>query len=187
MEITADDLPDSVRDRFGDDDAAQAAVDAVLVAARHYCGWHVSPVREDDEITLDGPGACVLDLPTRKLIELTEVTEATTAVDVARLDWSENGSVRKRSGASWTGRYRAVTVTMTHGFTEDEAADWRRAIIGMVTTLSYNASTSSDGLKRKKVDDVEYEWFDFASAAGDAVYSVAAVLDAYRLPEVLFV
>lgn len=187
MEITIDDLPDSVKSRFEDDNVAQAAMDAVLAAARHYCRWHVSPVREDDEITFDGPGICVLDLPTRKLIELSEIAESGTDLDVSKLDWSENGSVRKQSGGRWSDRYRSIAVTMTHGFTEDEAADWRRAIVSMVTALSYASTASSDGLKRKKVDDVEYEWFDFASAAGDAVYSVADVLDNYRLPEVLFV
>lgn len=186
-EIATDALSAATLERFGSEEAAQAALDAVLVAARRYCGWHVSPVREDDELVLDGPGISVLDLPTRKLIALTGVVEAGTELDVAKLDWSVNGSVRKQSGVSWSCRYRSIEATIDHGYTEAEAADWRKAIIDMVTTVSYSASTTEDGLKRKKVDDVEYEWFDFASAAGEAVYSVSAVLDGYQLPEVLFV
>lgn len=186
-EIATSDLSAATLARFGSEEAAQAALDAVLVAARHYCGWHVSPVIEDAELILDGPGISVLDLPTKRLTALTEVVEVSTELDVAKLDWSENGAVRKQSGSAWSNRYRSIEVVIDHGYTEAEAADWRKAIIDMVNIVSYSASTSSDGLKRKKVDDVEYEWFDFASAAGDAVYSVSAVLDRYQLPRVLFV
>ena len=186
-EIVTDNLSAATQARFGSPEAAQAAIDAVLVAARGYCGWHVSPARADDELVLDGPGISVLDLPTRRLTALTEVVEGSTELDVTKLDWSEAGSVRKQSGSAWSNRYRSIEVVIDHGYTEEEAADWRKAIVDMVNIVSYSASTSDDGLKRKKVDDVEYEWFDFASAAGDAVCSVSAVLDRYRLPEVLFV
>lgn len=190
-EIATTDLSAATLARFGSTPAAQAALDAVLVAARRYCGWHVSPVREDDELTLDGPGGGVLDLPTRKLNALTGAVEAGSTLDVTKLDWAQDGPhgapVRKQSGARWSCRYRSIVVTIDHGYTEAEAADWRKAIIDMVNTVSYSSATSSDALKRKKVDDVEYEWFDFASAAGDAVYSTSSVLDAYRISEVMFI
>ena len=186
-EIATTDLSAATLTRFVNIEAAQSAIDAVLVAARGHCGWHVSPVREDDELVLDGPGVSVLDLPTGKLNALTEVVEGSTELEVDKLDWSETGAVRKQSGTTWSRRYRSVEVVIDHGYTEEEAADWRKAIVDMVNIVSYSASTSDDGLKRKKVDDVEYEWFDFASAAGDAVYSASAVLDKYQLPEVLFV
>lgn len=185
-EIAIDDLPASTLTRFGDDDAAQAALDAVLVAARGYCGWPVSPERVGDQLTLDGPGGRVLDLPTGKLNALTGVVEDGVTLDAAKLDWSQTGSVRKQSGASWSCRYRAITATIDHGYTEAEAADWRKAIIEMVGNVSRAAGTSDDSLIRKRVADVEYEWPDLASAAGQAVYSAAAVLDRYRLHGVLF-
>lgn len=191
-ELVADDLPSDVVARFADTDTAEQALAAVLIAARRYCGWHVSPVRTADELTLDGPGGAVLDLPTRRLTELTTVVEDGTELDVTKLNWSENGSVRKRSGRCWTGWYRAVVVTITHGYSEDEAADWRKAIIDMVTEVSLLAvdtdGETSGPLKRKKIDDVEYEWSDqaIATAADAAVYSVASVLDGYRLPSVVF-
>lgn len=193
-EIAITDLSAATLARFGSDEAAQAALDAVLVAARRYCGWHVSPARTADELTLDGPSGQILDLPTRKLNALTSVSESGATLDVSTLDWSEDGPhgapVRKQSGARWSCRYRSIVATVDHGFSEAEAADWRKAIIDMVNTVSYSytsASTSEDALKRKRVDDVEYEWFDFASAAGEAVYTVSSVLDGYRLPEVLLV
>lgn len=193
-EIATTDLPAATLARFGSTGAAQAALDAVLVAARRYCGWHVSPAKTADELTLDGPSGQILDLPTRKLNTLTSITESGAALDVSTLEWSGDGPhgapVRKLSGARWSCRYRSIEVTIDHGFTEAEAADWRKAIIDMVNTVSYSyasAGTSEDALKRKRVDDVEYEWFDFASAAGGAVYAVSSVLDGYRLPEVMLV
>ncbi len=192
-EIGPGDLSAAALDRFGDDDVAQDAIDAVLTAARAHCGWHVSPEIEDAEITLDGPGGGVLDLPTGRLTALTGVVEDGVERDVTSLAWSRNGSVRKRSGGRWSGTYRSIEVTITHGYPEVEAADWRAAIIAMVTEVSYSAVDTSSGdtsgaLKRKKVDDVEYEWSDqaLAQAAASAVYSVESTLDRYRLPEVLF-
>lgn len=185
-EIGLSDLASATKTRLGGDVPAQAALDAVLVAARRHCGWHVSPVKTGDVLTLDGPGIGALDLPTGKLNALTSVVENGTSLDVARLDWSKTGVVRKQSGAWWSSRYRSIVAIITHGFTEAEAVDWRRTIIAMVDAVSYaSAAVGEDGpLKRKKVDDVEYEWFD--AAAEQALLSVSAVLDAYRLPEVLF-
>lgn len=191
-ELAVEDLPADVVARFPDEETAGQALESVLVSARRYCGWHVSPVKEADELTLDGPAGLVLDLPTGRLTDLTEVVESGTTLDVAKLNWSHNGSVRKRSNRCWTHLYRSVEVTITHGYTEEEAVDWRKAIIDMVAEVSLLA-TDTDGetsgpLKRKRIDDVEYEWSDqaIASAADAAVYSVASVLDGYRLHSVVF-
>ncbi len=190
-ELAVGDLPAATRARFGSDAAAAAALDAVLAAARRHCGWHVSPARTE-EITLDGPGGCILDIPTRRLTDVDGVTESGTDLDVDTLNWSTDGPhgarITKASGARWTDQYRAIVVDITHGFTEAQAADWRRAIIDMVDAVSYESSAGSDRpLKRKRVDDTENEWFDFTAAADKAVYSSATVLDGYQIPGVLFV
>lgn len=186
-EVGIEDLPVDIRERFADDDAAQAAIDAVLAAARRYCGWHVSPVKTGDVLTLDGPGSCVLDLPTRRLSAVTSVTEDGASLDVTKLNWSSTGVVRKRSGAAWSGWYRSIVATITHGYAEEEAADWRKAIVDMVTEISYavsNTSGETSGpLKRKRVDDTEEEWSD---RSDEAVYLVGNVLDEYRLQTVMF-
>ena len=191
-EIAPEDLSAEVLTRFGNDDvAAQSAINAVLSSARRYCRWHVSPVRTGDVLTLDGTGGRVLDIPTGNLTALTGVTENASVVDVATLSWSKNGCVRKRSGACWSSWYQSIVATITHGYTEVEAADWRRAIIEMVGDVSLRL-TDVDSivgpLKRKKVDDVEYEWSesDLVTAADNAVYAVTSVLDGYQLPSVIF-
>ncbi len=120
-----------------DDDALQAMLDAALALARRYCGWPVSPVQTDVELTVDGPGGRVLSLPTLNLIELSEVTESGGALDVTKLDVSRRtGTVEKHPYGYWTCRNGGIVVKMTHGFTEAEAADWRRAILQLVDRMS---------------------------------------------------
>lgn len=191
-ELSTDDVEAFTNGRLdADSDETERLLAAALVAARRYCGWHVSPVKSGDVLTLDGPCGRVLDLPTRRLSAVTSVTENGSTIDVSKLEWSTNGSVRKASGAPWSCKYRSISATITHGFTEEEAGDWRQAILSMVDTMSkVNAGGSEPAGApiRKKVDDVEYEWSDAAAAeaASRAVYSVSHVLDEFRCPAVLF-
>ncbi len=175
-ELAPADLPAAVRARFADDTAAQAAIDAVLVAARRYCGWHVSPVRTGESIELDGPGGRVLSLPTLSLNSVTSVTELGVAVDVTKLDRSRRkGTLTKQMFDRWTCRDGAIIAVITHGYTEAEAADWRRAIIATVDARSQPSLRDDSGLKVKKVDDIQYEWFE-------ALMSVDAELSARFAP-----
>lgn len=179
-EIAPDDLPAVTRARYADDDAAQAAIDAVLAAARRWCGWHVSPVREDDELDLDGPGGHVLSLPTLNLISVSAVTELGVSLDVSALDKSRRkGTLAKRYGC-WTRRDGAIIATVTHGYTEAEAADWRQAIIDVVGTRSLSQTTTRDSgdMKRKRIDDVEYEWFEALISTDQ---ELAAKFSAFRI------
>ena len=133
---------------------------AALAAARRYCGWAVTP-SEDVTVTVDGPGGPVLSLPSLHVTEVTEVIEDGVTLDVADLRVSRNGQIRKRSGAYWTAAYGAVEVTMTHGFTT--APDFDAAVEQAATALSGAASRDDASLKRKKVGEVENEWFEGAS------------------------
>lgn len=162
-ELAADDLPDVIRNRFADDDAAQSSIDAALAAARRYCGWYVSPVQNGVTLDVDGPGGRALSLPTLNLLAVTAVTENDIVVDVANLRWSRRkGTVHKRGFGCWTHHEGAIEVTITHGYTEVEAADWRRAVVRLVDAMSLEDVTETErdsaDLIRKRVDDVEYQW-----------------------------
>lgn len=169
---------------------------AALAIARREAGWHVSPVVEDDVVVLDGPGSRILTLPTRKLVELTSVVEDGVAWDPADLRWSAGGppgiterpvAVRKRSGAFWSGEYQAIEVTMTHGFTAAEAADWRQAVLSLVDQVASITGRDEASLVSKKVDDVTYNWGNPYSAAAEGVlYSVKSILCHYELPRLEF-
>ncbi|MEX7470179.1 hypothetical protein AB4Z39_10750 [Mycobacterium adipatum] len=177
-ELVFSDLPESVLARFDDNDAAQAAIDAALIAARRYCGWHVSPVRVDESIELDGPGGQELSLPTMRLNVVTSVTELGRAVDVSKLDKSRRKGTLTKPYGRWTCRDGAITAVITHGFTEAEAADWRAAIVKLVDEGSQSSDRTSADMKRWKVDDVEYEWFEALVSTND---ELAAKFSQFRI------
>lgn len=138
-ELTVDDVEQYTGGRLSaGDDETERLLAAALAAARRYCGWHVTPVVEDDEHTLDGPGELLLALPTQQLIELTELIEDGIAIDVVTdVRSSRRGTITKKSAYRWwTSNYGGINVTMTHGFTEAEAADWRAVVLSVVDRLS---------------------------------------------------
>lgn len=123
--------------RLAADDLTDLLVAQALAACRRYCGWHVCPVVEDDEIVVDGPGGYLLDLPTARLLDITELTEDDVALDVdVDIVWSAKGLVRKATGATWTDIYGAIVATIDHGYTPDEAADFTVAVLQTVDRLS---------------------------------------------------
>lgn len=156
---------------------------AALVEARRFCGWHVTPV-QTDTVALDGPGANPLGLPTMQLVGLASITQDGDEVDLGELHWltptdgqPRRGLVSKKrtSAHRWSTQRGSITVTMAHGFDDDGAADWR---LGVLRTVERMASSTRDtpDMKRKKVDDVEYEWFEVAASLLDE-----ATLAPYRL------
>ena len=135
---------------------------AALAAARRYCGWCVTPP-ETVTITVDGPGGPVLSLPTLWLSTLSAVSENGVALDVADLYVSKSrGQVMKKSGGWWTSRPGGLSVTMTHGLTT--APDFDAAVEQAAAALEAAGTRTDTALKRKKIDDVEYEWFESASS-----------------------
>lgn len=180
------------------DGEVQKLLDAALLAARRHCGWHVSPVMVGDEVVVDGPGSRILNLPTRKIVEMIDITENERPLDLGNIRWSAGGppgalsrpvSVRKNSGGFWSTWYQGITVTMSHGYTEAEAADWRYGVLSMVDQMG-QVLTSGHGeadLLSKKVDDVTYRWVDpYAAAADSAVYSQTSIFANFALPPVEF-
>lgn len=179
-ELAPDDLPASVRALFADDDEAQDAIDAVLASARRYCGWHVSPVKSDEVIDMDGPGGRVLSLPTLNLLSVASVTELGVALDVTTLDKSRRKGTLTKPFGCWTSRDGAIVATVTHGYTEDEAQDWRAAIARLVGIRAREARSQRDDpqMASKKVDDVEYGWFATLISTDELLGSMFA---AYRI------
>ncbi len=161
-----------------DDPETGRLLRAALAAARIYCGWHVTPVKTDDTVEIDGPGGNTLILPTLKLVTLTEVRERESVLTPAQLEVSRRGIVRKRRGLAphapwWTDELGAITVKMTHGYTEDEAGDWLGAVLSAVDRAStmvgggpfiaigpfqYGATASSGA--RSQFSDAERATFD---------------------------
>lgn len=172
---------------------------AALMVARREVGWHVSPVLTAQQITMDGPNSRVLFLPSQKVVTVTSVTEDDVLLDPAtvRPSAGDGGFLRRRvalrktSGDYWTDTYSGIELTIDHGFNEDEAADWRQAILSMVDQMSLlpvKASTGASGfgVKQERVDDVYTTYDTYAAMAEDVLFSVNHVLCGYKLPDLEF-
>ena len=120
-----------------DDAETQRQLDAALAAARTYCGWHVTPVLTNSQITVDGPGGRVLALPTVKITALSAITEDGVTLDLADVQWSERGLIAKNDGAFWSRNYRSITVTFSHGYAE--AADFESAVLSSIERGAFSA------------------------------------------------
>lgn len=93
--------------------------DAATQAIRDYCGWHVAPVI-DATLTLDGTGTDTVLLPSRRVVDVTDVKIGDTSLDPSRFEWSADGLLRRRHGC-WPDRYRILTVELKHGFDDSGA------------------------------------------------------------------
>lgn len=183
-ELTAADVHAFTGGRLVDDEGdgeTTRMLSAALAVARRYCGWHVSPLIEDAEIVLDGPGGRKLYLPTQKIHAIGGITESGADVpDSAYVVSAGVPGLVVRTVGRWSTAVAGIAVTLDHGFSEEEAADWRHAVLSMVDEMSKSGSTGDGPLVRKKIDDVEYQW-SYQTAAESALWSSRLVLDSYQL------
>ena len=179
-ELSVDDVIAFTGGRLEDNEETARMLASALAAARRYCGWHVTPVRDNDELTVDGPGRSVLSLPTLQLLDVSKVIEDGYLLDVSELRWSTpKGQVYKIGwGRRWTGAWNGIDVTITHGF--ETAPDFTEAVLSL---LDRTARGAGSGAVRESagVYSVQYE-----SSGSAAAFSAAEKLklDSYRiLPE----
>ena len=198
-ELNVDDVESFTGGRLAaSDEEVERLLAAALSVARRQCGWHVNPIIEDDTVVIDGPDSVILNLPTRKLVTLTSIAEDDRDVPLSSVRWSAGGppgilerpvSVRKRSNARWKPYYQCIDVVMTHGYDDDEAADWRYAVLSMVDQMGQTlaAGRGEPDLVSKKVDDVTYRWVDpYAALAESVAYSMGSIFGNFSLPHVEF-
>lgn len=113
---------------------AQMLLDGAAGAVTEYCGWHIAPALSET-VVVDGTGTLIQTLPTLNLLTLEAVTENGVSLDPARVDWSANGVLEKRSGGCWTRRRRGVTAGITHGY--EFAPSWVATLIFAVAGRAF--------------------------------------------------
>jgi hypothetical protein len=179
-ELTATDVETYTGGRLSaGDPETQRMLDAALMAARREVGWHVSPVLATT-LTLDGPGGRKLILPTLKIVTLTSITNDGDSVDLTTVTPSAQcGWLLYLTQGSWSWKYSGITIEFDHGFSADEAPDWRQAILTMVNQMVELVVTGRPDadLSSKQVDDITYKW-----GAAQALPGAAPILDKYQLP-----
>lgn len=160
-------------------DAAQQARLALILAGlssavRAECGWHLYPVLTDVEVVVDGSGATVQTLPTMHLRDVTAVEEDGTAVDLARVEWTANGYLKRAH--PWTRRLRGVRAVITHGF--DELGDVKALVVEAAAARAWTLSRPGFGaIKQIATGPFSARW-DAPAALDD---DQRATLAPYRL------
>lgn len=142
-------------------------------AIRAYCGWHIAPVITED-VTVDGSGGGVQLLPTLRLLDVAAVTN--DGQSVADPQWSESGVIR----GVWTGRYRGVTATITHGYETCPAE-----VLAVAKSMAVAGATAAatPGVKRMTSGPYSVEFSEGAMAGPGVITEAhAAILDRYKLP-----
>lgn len=151
-------------------------------AVRNYCGWHVTPVKAGEVVTLDGPDHVLLPLPTMHLVTLTSVVEDGVTLNLADLTSSATGRLlmKKAEPKRWSSNYKSIVVTMTHGF--DSAPDFDQAVLEAVDSIDLKIGGVGT-LKRDRVDDVERDFHIVKPREGeyDIDQPSHSLLDQYRL------
>jgi hypothetical protein len=161
------------------DPETQRMLDAALAAARREAGWHVCPVITES-LVLDGFGGRALLLPTMNIVAVANIVNNGNPVDptivttAGRVGW-----LLFISQGCWSYRYAGVTLDLTHGFTAEQAPDWREAILLMVSQMSSMSiiGRPDSDLSSKQVDDVVYKW-----GAAQALPGAQPILEKYQLP-----
>lgn len=148
----------------------QAATDSV----RKYCGWHVTP-EHFETLVLDGSGAHVLQLPSKRVVSVDAVLVNDAPVEV---EWSQAGLLTRKDGACWPTRFRSVSVNLMHG--HDMAGD----IQGIVAGIAQRGAMNPSGIVVSQRAGTQSATF---ASSGGAVGSIPllaterAALDGYRL------
>ena len=181
-ELSVDDVEAYTGGRLSaSSDETQRLLDAALAAARSEVGWHVSPVKKGDVMVLDGPGWCQhkLRLPTMNIVKLNKITENDVELDLTNIKVSKQVPwLLVRHHGYWTHREAAIEIDVDHGFPEEQCADWRQAVLAMVSDMASVVATgrADSDLASKQVDVVTYDW-----NPNPGLSSVSNILQGYNV------
>lgn len=154
---------------------ADGDVTAAEQMIRDYCGWHVAPVITET-LVLDGTGTHRLLLPSRCVVDVSEVAVNGEPLDPDDYEWSQGGILCRRL-AVWPDRYRAIRVTLEHGFA---AAPVLAEIAAAVEARAAMDPTGALASQRAGTQSVAFS--AAASAAGRGLLaSEQALLAPYKL------
>lgn len=159
-----------------DDPRVQDLLMGASAAVRRYCGWHIAPPRTET-VTLDGNGGRVIALNTLHMTDVTEVKANGVVVPSDSYDWSALGNIELRGG-QWPRRYRAIEVTLTHGY--DEADD----VAQIIKQVCAAAISSPMGATREQAGQVSVSWAMTAPNTAGGLSLLRRdldVLDLYRI------
>lgn len=124
----------------------RAAQDAVQA----WCGWHIAPIIRET-VTLDGTGGHALQLPSGRVVDVETVKVNGVEWAPSQWGWSRAGMLESY-GPPFPRRFRAVEVTMRHGYEEAPA------VASVITQAVLGACASPMGATREQAGQVAVSW-----------------------------
>jgi hypothetical protein len=173
---TADDLEKYLGHPPANPDQATWYLDAASAFARSYCQWSIS-YEADVEWTLDGPGGCLLALPTLHLIAVTALSVNDELVDPAELELSQTGLVVRRCG--WPHQLGGIVAVATHGYSETPR-DVTAVVCSAASRMLGGAGKGS--VTTERVGGVQVTWGREGAEASALSKTEVNALDRYKLP-----
>lgn len=166
------------------DPRADDILSGATLALQRLAGWHIAPI-QTDTLLLDGASVGdILHLPSLAVRSIDAISSTwwgtTTVFDLAEVEWSANGNVRRRYGACWPEGFRNISVTFTHGY--DEVPDLKQIVL----QVSAQALSSPTGATREQAGQVSMQWATTAPGVAGGLSLLERDLEtlaAYRLPK----
>lgn len=144
----------------GEPITANTWIEAASASIRAYCGWHIAPSLTHTLI-LDSNGTSTLMLPTMHVTNIEKVEVC--GIDVTeKVEWSETGMLRLMDGKGFPDRFRAIKVTLTHGYGFDEVPD----VLALVTQIAQRAAASASTPSNLSTQSVNGASVGYLSAGG---------------------
>lgn len=135
-------------------------LNAAAEAVRGYCGWHVTPDR-DETLVLDDDGTGTFLLRSGHVTDVMSVRVAGADLDPSEYEWSEDGILRVPSCAG-RGRLRSVEVAIRHGYSESEAS----AVLAVIRGAAHRAAMSPGGNLAYQAAGTQRVGFQSATGGG---------------------
>lgn len=143
---------------------------------RKFCGWHVAPVYTETLI-VDGSGGHTLLLPTMHLTELVSViVDGEDITEHMKMNVSRDGMLEFPQRLPT--RLGSVQVTMTHGYSVEEAPE----VVALIHTIAERVKTSSSNVISQSAGgmSVKYGTNDTGNLPGaDLMATERALLNQY--------
>ena len=184
--------------------AAQRAIDEATAAIKNYCR-QVLELTEDDEVTLDSPGAYTLCLPEMPVVEVSEVIEDDETLTEGDDYVVLASGILRRLNQRWVRGFQVIIVTYTHGYrlptgnsaTGDPLPDDIVGVCARAAARAYQAGLRSEeqggipGVRSTSLGDYSVGFAEDSGGGGESALGASSapillrseqrILDKYRL------
>ncbi|OXM99881.1 hypothetical protein [Bifidobacterium vansinderenii] len=148
--ITGEQFATATKNRYSaSDPTVLQALDAVSMAVRRHCGWHVAPVLQCEWIG-QGDGSRIIRLPALEITGITAASDNGEQLRTGDIEWRSDGLVKRLNFTRWSRRWGSVTIDYTAGFEADQIMD----LVQTVAQITASNLAAAAGVQREQAGQV---------------------------------